>query len=63
MYSVSNCHNIAKHIKLCLGWLWLNVASTGNARCFKKRFAMVFQMCVAIITKTFTLKGVQTIHR
>jgi hypothetical protein len=29
----------------------------------KKSFTMVFQMFMASVTKTFTLKGVQTIHR
>jgi hypothetical protein len=40
------------------------VISTGNAGCFRKSFAMVFKYyCVASVTKTFALKGVQTIHR
>jgi hypothetical protein len=31
MYSVLNCHSVAKHTEFYLGWLWCNVASTGNA--------------------------------
>jgi hypothetical protein len=44
MYSVLNYHNIARHTEFYLGYLRFNVASTGNAGCFKKIFTMVFQM-------------------
>jgi hypothetical protein len=37
MYIVLNCHNVAKHTKLHLGWLWFNVTSSGIARCLKKK--------------------------
>jgi hypothetical protein len=63
MYSVFNCHNLAKHtvlsgtvtVQCYLHWLY---------RVFLKSFTMVFQMLlVASDTKTFTLICVQTIHR
>jgi hypothetical protein len=40
MYSVLNCHNVAKHIEFYLGQLWFNVTSTYKAadECFKKIF-------------------------
>jgi uncharacterized membrane protein (DUF373 family) len=44
MYSVLNCHNVAKHAEFYLGDLRFNVTSTGNARCFEKIFTIVFQM-------------------
>jgi hypothetical protein len=43
MYSVLNCHNVAKRTEFCLRQLRLIVTSTGNAVCFKKIFTMVFQ--------------------
>jgi hypothetical protein len=63
MYSVLNCHNVAKQTKFYLGQLRFNVPFAGNAVCFKS----ASQLCskcysVASVTKTFTLKGVQTIH-
>jgi hypothetical protein len=36
MYSVLNCHIVAKHTEFYLGWLRFNVTSIGNAECFKK---------------------------
>jgi hypothetical protein len=44
MHSILKYRNIAKHAKFCLGYLWFNVTSPGNARCFKSSFSMVFQM-------------------
>jgi hypothetical protein len=38
MYSVLNCHNVAKHAEFYLGELRFSVTSTGNAGCFKMRF-------------------------
>jgi hypothetical protein len=38
MYSVLNCHNIAKHTEFHLGKLRFNVTSTGNTGCFRKSF-------------------------
>jgi hypothetical protein len=38
MYSVLNCHNVARHTEFCLGWLRFNVTSIGNAGCFKTIF-------------------------
>jgi ribosomal protein L31 len=38
MYSVLNCHTVAEHTEFYLGQLRFNVTSTGNAKCFKKRF-------------------------
>jgi hypothetical protein len=38
MYSVLNCHNVAKRTEFYLGWLQFSVTSTGNAGCFKKSF-------------------------
>jgi hypothetical protein len=43
MYSLLNCHNVAKHTEIYLGQLQFNVTSTGNAGCFKKSFTMVLQ--------------------
>jgi hypothetical protein len=37
MHSVLNCHYVAKHTEFYLGWLRLNVTSTDNAECFKKK--------------------------
>jgi hypothetical protein len=45
-------------VDLCTG-IWLIQHYTG---CFKKSFKSKC-CCVASVTKTFTLKGVQTIHR
>jgi hypothetical protein len=42
MHSVLNCHDVAKHTELYLGYLRFNVTSNGNAGCFKKSFTMVF---------------------
>jgi hypothetical protein len=62
MCSVLNCHIVAKHIEFCLGQLRLNVTFTVNAGCFKKALQYYSKCyCVASVTKTFTLKGVQTI--
>jgi hypothetical protein len=44
MYSVLNCHNVARHTEFYLGLLRFNVTSTGNAGCFKRSFTLVFQM-------------------
>jgi hypothetical protein len=44
MYSVLNCHNVAKQTEFYLGKLQLIVTFTGNVGCFKKRFTVVFQM-------------------
>jgi hypothetical protein len=44
MYSVLNCHNVAKHIEFYRGWLRFNVTSTSIAGCFKNNFKIKFQM-------------------
>jgi hypothetical protein len=44
MYSVLNCHSVAKHTEFYLGQLRFNVTSTGNAGSFKKNFTVVFQI-------------------
>jgi hypothetical protein len=44
MYSVLNCHNVAKHTEFYQGHLRLNVTATGNAGYFKKSFTIIFQM-------------------
>jgi hypothetical protein len=44
MYSVQNCHNVEKYSKFNVEQLRFNVTLNGNAGCFKKSFAMVFQM-------------------
>jgi hypothetical protein len=63
MYSVVNCHNVAKQTEFCLGQLRFNVTSTGNVGCFKKALQGYSKCyCVSSVMKTFTLKGVQTIH-
>jgi hypothetical protein len=36
MYSVLNCHNLAKHTELYVGQVEFNVSSTGNAERFKR---------------------------
>jgi hypothetical protein len=43
MYSVLNCHNVARHTEFYLGLLRFNVTSTANAGCFRKSFTMVLQ--------------------
>jgi hypothetical protein len=55
--------HIAKHTEFYLGQLRFNVTFAGNTRCFKKSFAIVFQMLLCgECTKTFALKDIQTIH-
>jgi hypothetical protein len=44
MFSVSNCHNVAKDIIFYLGELWFNVTFIGNAGSFEKSFMIAFQM-------------------
>jgi hypothetical protein len=38
MYSVLNCHNVAKHAEFYLGSLQFNVTFNDNAERFKKSF-------------------------
>jgi hypothetical protein len=38
MYSVFNCHNVAKRTEFYLRYLQFNVTSTGNPGCLKKNF-------------------------
>jgi hypothetical protein len=45
MYSVLNCHNVAKHAEFYLGYLRFNVIFTGNAGCFKKSFTTL-EACI-----------------
>jgi hypothetical protein len=55
---------VAKHNEFYMGYLRCNVTATGNAGCFQNSFTMLSKCCfVASVTKKFTLKGVQTIHR
>jgi hypothetical protein len=64
MYSVSNCQNIAKHIGFSCDSYGLNATSTYNAGYFKKASQWYSECyCVTNVTKMFTLKSVQTIHR
>jgi hypothetical protein len=63
VYSDLNCHNVAKQTEFCLGWLRFNVTSTGNPGCVKKLYSGIPNVTVASVMKTFTLKGVYTIHR
>jgi hypothetical protein len=64
MYSVLNCHNVAKHTEFYLGQLQFHVFFTGNIGCFKNTLLQYSTCyCVASVTKTFTLKGEQTIYR
>jgi uncharacterized membrane protein (DUF373 family) len=44
MYSVFNCHTVAKHTEFYLRKLRFKVTSTGNAGGFKKSFTTVFEM-------------------
>jgi hypothetical protein len=44
MYSISNCHNVAKYIEFYLGYLRFIVTSTANAGCIKKSVTMILQM-------------------
>jgi hypothetical protein len=44
MYSALNCNNVAKHSEFYLGKLCFSATVIHNARCFKKNFAMVFEM-------------------
>jgi hypothetical protein len=48
MYSVLNCHNEAKHTDFYSGYFLFNMTFNGNAGCFKKSFAMVFQMLLCV---------------
>jgi hypothetical protein len=64
MYSLLNCHNVAKHAEFYLGKLRFNVTSTGNTGRFKKSFAIVFQMllsgeCYENVHKLSTVRGVE----
>jgi hypothetical protein len=47
MYSVLNCHNVAKYAEIHLGYLRFSVTPTGNAGRFKKSFTMAFQMLLS----------------
>jgi hypothetical protein len=38
MYSVLNCHNVAKHTQFYLGYLRFSMIFTGNAGCSRKIF-------------------------
>jgi hypothetical protein len=64
MYSVLNWLNVAKLIEFSLWELRFYVTFIGNAGCFKWALQW-YSKCygVASVTKTFTLKEVQTIHR
>jgi hypothetical protein len=65
MYSVSNCHNVAKYTEFYLGYLRFNVTSTGNADCLKKSFILVWYSkcyCVVSVTKTFILNTLHAQH-
>jgi hypothetical protein len=64
MYSVLNCHNVAKHTKFYMKYLRFNATFTSNAGCFKKSFTVVFQMflCGECYENVYTY-GIQTIQR
>jgi hypothetical protein len=63
MHSVLNCHNLAKDAKFFLGWLWFSVASTVMQGVSDRPLQWYSKCyCVVSVTKTFTLKGIQTIH-
>jgi hypothetical protein len=47
MYSVLNCHNVAKHMEFNLEQLRFNETSTGNVGRFKMTFTMIFQMLLS----------------
>jgi hypothetical protein len=62
MYSVLNCHNVAKHTEFHLGQLRLNLTSTGNVGVSKRALQWYSKCCyVASVTRIFPLKGVQSI--
>jgi hypothetical protein len=44
VYSILNCHNVAKHVKFYMWQLWFIVASTGSVERFKKSFTILFQI-------------------
>jgi hypothetical protein len=54
VYSVLNCHNVAKHTEFCLTF----IGNAGNAGCFKKSFTSVFQMllCGECYGNVYTLR-------
>jgi hypothetical protein len=60
MYSVLNCHNVAKSTEFYLGQLRFNAISTGKCMVFKKKsFTMLFQMllCGECYQKRLHLKA------
>jgi hypothetical protein len=64
MYSVLNSHNVAKHTDFCLKSycsMWLPLVMQAVSRRALQWCSKCY--CVASVTKTFTLKGAQTIHR
>jgi hypothetical protein len=63
MYSVLNYHNVAR--PSCIwdsyGSMWFSLVMQGVSRRALQGYSKCY--CVASVTKTFILKGVQTIHR
>jgi hypothetical protein len=49
-------HQCSKHTEFYIGYLKFNVTSFGNAGCFKKSYAMAFQMlpCGECYENTYT---------
>jgi hypothetical protein len=66
MCNVLNCYNIhyIMYTQFYLECPWFSVTSIGNKGCFKKGALKWYSKCycVTCVTKTFTLKGMQTTH-
>jgi hypothetical protein len=63
MYSVLNCHKVAKHSEFTwdnYGSMWLSLVLHGVSKRALKWYSKYY--CVASVTETFTLKGIQIIH-
>jgi hypothetical protein len=64
IYSVLKCHNVEKHTQFYLGYLgsmWLPLVMQGVSKRALQWCSRCY--CVVSVTKAYTLKGVQTIHR
>jgi hypothetical protein len=64
MYSVLTCHNVAKYTELhwdSYGPMWLPLAMQGVSKRVLQWYSKC--CCVASVTKTFILKGIQITHR
>jgi hypothetical protein len=64
MYSLLNCRNVgntSRFIRDSYGSMWLPLVMQGVSKGVLQWYSKCY--CVATVKKTFTLKGVQIIHR